>query len=237
MSVVSFDLDGTLLACREPRSRSFERVRSALDASVPIPSVEAYQSAFRTELADRLPGVAHDGPVRRAALDRAFVAAGADVPETTVTAFADAYRRRRLDRLEPIAGALDLLDLLESPVVVTNGPAGLQRGKLRRTGLSPHVDAVAVAGRCGVRKPAPELFGIAFERVNATTPGGVHVGDARPDVDGALAAGLDPIVLRTDGSSPAWVPDDVPVCGSLEGVRRVLEARGVEYKNGSADRF
>lgn len=236
MPVVSFDLDGTLLACREPRARSFERVRSALDVSVPTPSVEAYQTAFRAELADRLPDIARDGPVRRAAFDRAFAAAGTGVPASTIEAFADAYRRRRLERLEPVAGAADLLARVESAVVVTNGPAGLQREKLRRTGLSPHLDSVVVAGRCGARKPDPEPFEIAFERANAATAGGTHVGDTRPDAEGALAAGLDPLVLRTDGSSPTWVPDEVPVCESLDGVRRVLEARGVGYKKETADR-
>ena len=229
MPLVSFDLDGTLVACREARTRSFEAVRSDLEASVPVPSVEAYQEAFRAALADRLPETARDGPVRRAAFDHAFCAAGADVSASTVEAFADAYRRRRLDRIDPVTGALDLLAELDDPVViVTNGPAGLQREKLRITGLSPHVDATVVAGRCGVLKPDPEPFEVAIDRVNASTTDGIHVGDTRPDVEGALAAGLDPIVLRTDGSVPAWVPRDVPVCDSLEGVRRVLDA-GARY--------
>jgi HAD superfamily hydrolase (TIGR01549 family) len=232
MSVVSFDLDETLVTCSEPRERSFEHVRSELDASVPLPAVEAYRTAFREALEGRLPDRAADGPVRRAAFESAFEAVGASVTDSTVEAFADAYRRRRLDRLAPMDGAPGLLGDLSGKrrvLVVTNGPADLQREKLRRTALARSVDAMAVAGRCGVRKPDPELFRVAFERAGATTSGSVHVGDSRSDVEGARAAGLDPILLDTEGRAPpGWLPDGVPVCRSLASVRRTIRdhARG-----------
>jgi HAD superfamily hydrolase (TIGR01509 family) len=226
MPVASFDLDGTLVTGSEPRARAFERVRAELDASVPLPSVAAYRCGYREALDARLPDRAPDAAVRRAAFETAFDAVGASVPDPTVEAFADAYRRRRLDGVRPVDGAADLLAALSEShrlVVVTNGPAALQREKLRRTGLAPDVDAVAVAGRCGVRKPDPELFDVALERVGATTAAATHVGDSRPDVEGARAAGLDPIFLDSGpGAPPEWLPDGVPVCRSLGAVRRTL---------------
>ena len=226
MSVVSFDLDGTLVTCSEPRERSFEHVRAELDTSVPLPSVERYRTAFREALDARLPNRAPDGPIRRVAFSHAFDAVGASVSNSTVEAFADTYRQRRLDQLVPVDGAPGLLtDLSEAHriLVVTNGPADLQWQKIRRTGLVSYVDTMAVAGCCGVRKPDPELFSIAFERAGATMSRSIHVGDSRPDVEGARAAGLAPIFLDTGKRAPPeWLPDGIPVCPSIEAVRRAI---------------
>ncbi|MGM0717712.1 MAG: HAD family hydrolase [Halobacteriota archaeon] len=224
MAVVSLDLDGTLVTCPEPRERSFEHARDEADLSVPLPPVEPYRSAFHESLLGRFPERAPDAPVRRRALRRAFESAGTAVSDADIAAFADAYRRRRLDRLIPMDGAEALLDALSAThavVVVTNGPAELQREKLDRTGLTARVDALAVAGCCGTAKPDPTLFEIAFERAGESMASAVHVGDARFDVEGAIAAGLDPIFLRP-GPVPEWLPADVPTCRSLDAVRRLI---------------
>jgi len=228
MPAVSFDLDGTLVTCAEPRKRSFKKARVGIGEDVPLPAVDAYRTAFREALGSRLPDRAPDTAVRREAFKKVF-AAEAGVSEATAEAFADAYRRRRLDQLIPVSGARTLLSTLpetHSIVVVTNGPAALQGEKLRRTGLFGSVDAMAVAGECGVRKPDPRLFEIAFDRAGAGTTGAIHVGDARPDVEGARAAGLEPILFSPeaggDESTPAWLPDDVSVYGSIDAVGRRL---------------
>lgn len=228
MPAASFDLDGTLVTCGEPRDRSFRNARAEIGENVPLPGIDAYRAAFREALGSRLPDRAPDTAVRREAFKKVF-AAEAGVSESTLEAFADAYRRRRLDRLIQVSGAHTLLTALSetrSVVVVTNGPAALQREKLRRTELFDAVDAVAVAGECGTRKPDPELFEIAFDRVGARTRGAVHVGDARPDVEGARAAGLEPILFSpgVDDSRPVWLSEDVSVCDSLDAIgRRLLD--------------
>ena len=222
MNAVSFDLDGTLVRSAESREQSLAHARRAVDPALPRISVDAYQTAFRAALRERLPNTAREMPVRRAAFERAFDERGRVPPASTLSAFTRAYRRRRLERLEPRAGAVEILSRVRDSggvtLVVTNGPAGLQQEKLERTGLAVHVDAMAVAGRCGAAKPDPHLFDVALDRAAASAGGTIHVGDSVDDVTGARRAGLDPVLLDPDGSGPATTL--TPRCRSLAAVSR-----------------
>jgi len=206
MDAVSFDLDGTLVRSAESREQSIDHARQVVDPALPRVPVDAYQTAFRDALRERLPNTAREMPVRRAAFERAFAERGRVPPAPTLSAFARAYRRRRLERLEQRAGAVEILSSVRESggvtLIVTNGPAGLQREKLERIGLAKHVDAMAIAGRCGAAKPDPKPFEVALDRVDASADGTIHVGDAQEDVTGARRAGLDPVLLDPDGSRP-----------------------------------
>ncbi|MEV0383792.1 HAD family hydrolase [Nonomuraea sp. NPDC050643] len=76
--------------------------------------------------------------------------------------------------------------------IVTNGAAGRQLAKIRRTGLDGMVDGYAISQAEGVRKPAVELFAIAARRCGTDLgEGGWMVGDnLATDIVGARAAGL-----------------------------------------------
>lgn len=222
MDAVSFDLDGTLIHTFESRSVSLECALDAVDPKLPSLSAEVYCDAFREALAEWLPGVAREMPVRRAAFRRTFEAAGCVPEEAVLEAVVLAYRRRRLERMVPRSGAVDLLSRVRRDrpvVVVTNGPAGLQREKLRLTGLESHVDAMVVAGRCGLRKPDPRPFELAFERAGISSRGGYHLGDSSHDIEGARRAGLTPVVLAPDDTLPDGIDESVATCGSLEAFR------------------
>jgi HAD superfamily hydrolase (TIGR01549 family) len=76
--------------------------------------------------------------------------------------------------------------------IVTNGTADNQLGKIQRTGLAEAVDAYALSGIEGIRKPAVGLFEIAAKRCGAAlADGGWMIGDHLvADVEGGHAAGL-----------------------------------------------
>ncbi|RBQ17807.1 HAD family hydrolase [Spongiactinospora rosea] len=79
--------------------------------------------------------------------------------------------------------------------IVTNGMADNQMGKIQQTGLSEIVDALALSGIEGTRKPGRMLFEIAAKRcgmsLTAEGGGGWMIGDSPiADVAGGRAAGL-----------------------------------------------
>ncbi|WP_449063637.1 HAD family hydrolase [Planomonospora algeriensis] len=76
--------------------------------------------------------------------------------------------------------------------IVTNGTADNQLGKIQRTGLAEAVDAYALSGLEGIRKPDVGLFEIAARRCGTSLAGGGWmVGDHLvADIGGGRAAGL-----------------------------------------------
>ncbi|AWS42557.1 HAD family hydrolase [Streptosporangium sp. 'caverna'] len=76
--------------------------------------------------------------------------------------------------------------------IVTNGTADNQLGKIQRTGLVEAVDAYALSGIEGIRKPDTGLFEIAAKRCGVDlADGGWMVGDHLiADIGGGQAAGL-----------------------------------------------
>ena len=67
------------------------------------------------------------------------------------------------------------------------------------------VGVVVDSTRAGVAKPDPAIFGVALEFLGVpASPAVRHVGDSlRSDVDGALAAGLQPVHFDPYGICPA----------------------------------
>ncbi|MEV6868536.1 HAD family hydrolase [Streptosporangium subroseum] len=106
------------------------------------------------------------------------------------------YRRRMpyLVRCRP--EVMDGLSRLRASgwqvAIVTNGTADNQLGKIQRTGLAKVVDAYALSGVEGIRKPDVGLFEIAAKRCGVDlADGGWMVGDHLvTDIGGGQAAGL-----------------------------------------------
>lgn len=106
------------------------------------------------------------------------------------------YRRRMPYlvecRPEVMEGLAELRGAGWKVAIVTNGTADNQLGKIRQTGLAEAVDAYALSGAEGIRKPEVGLFEIAVRRCGmALADGGWMVGDnLAADIAGGRAAGL-----------------------------------------------
>jgi putative hydrolase of the HAD superfamily len=117
------------------------------------------------------------------------------------SAFADA---------RPTLGALHALGL--RLVVVSNWDVSLG-AVLERLGLSEWLDGVVTSAAVGVAKPDPEIFQRGLATVGAGANEAVHVGDSlREDVDGARAAGIEPVLLsRHEAADPLKEPETLTV--------------------------
>jgi FMN phosphatase YigB (HAD superfamily) len=106
------------------------------------------------------------------------------------------YRRRMPQLVYCRPEVLDELARLRAAgwqvAIVTNGMADNQLGKIRNTGLADVVDAWALSGAEGIRKPDIRLFEIAAQRCGVTLDdGGWVIGDNLiADVAGGTGAGL-----------------------------------------------
>lgn len=79
-------------------------------------------------------------------------------------------------------------------------PAALWREELHRLSLDAHLDDAIFCCDSGWRKPAPEIFTLAMERLDTSASHCVFVGDdPRWDVMGPLAAGMDVVLLDRAG--------------------------------------
>lgn len=106
------------------------------------------------------------------------------------------YRRRMPHlvgcRAEVLGGLAQLRRSGWRVAIVTNGTADNQLGKIQQTGLAGAVDAYALSGVEGIRKPDVALFEIAAKRCGMSLAArGWMIGDnLTADIAGGRAAGL-----------------------------------------------
>jgi putative hydrolase of the HAD superfamily len=100
-----------------------------------------------------------------------------------------------------------------SVVVASNWDVALH-DVLGRLALAPLLDGIVTSAEVGARKPEPAVFERALEIAGAPPHAAIHVGDSvEDDVVGALAAGIEPVLLSRDGRMP---PPGVPAIASLD---------------------
>ncbi len=114
-------------------------------------------------------------------------------------------------------------------VVVSNWDVSLEP-TLEALGLMGMLDAVVTSAGVGVAKPAPEVFHAALALLGLPAQDALHVGDDPSlDVAGALAAGVQPVLLRREpmaGELGALGAPGAPEPPGAREPRRAPEVRG-----------
>ena len=94
--------------------------------------------------------------------------------------------------------------------VVSNWDARLPP-LLDRLGFGERFAAIVYSSDVGVEKPDPRIFHAALDRLGVAPHEAVHVGDSvREDVEGALAAGMEPLHLVRPGAPSALRREPAP---------------------------
>jgi putative hydrolase of the HAD superfamily len=103
-------------------------------------------------------------------------------------------------------------------------PAKLWREEIKRLGLASRVDAVVFCGDVGWRKPAPQIFRFALDRLGVRPAESLFVGDdPRWDLAGPRAVGIDAILIDREGALSC--PDERPI-RELGELWQVLDGSG-----------
>ncbi len=105
-------------------------------------------------------------------------------------------------------------------VVLSNWDVSLHE-RLDELGLTPLLDGAVASAELGAAKPDPAAFAHALALAGAEPGRSWHAGDSvEADVQGALAAGVTPVLVARRGE-PA--PSGVAVVAALDGLLSVVE--------------
>jgi len=182
---VAFDLDDTLAVTESDRAALLRRAAERVDVPMTFDRGD-YRAAHRE----------HSGGETRRPVFEALVDGDAE-------AITRAYRESVADALEPVPDAAETVARLRERYrvgLLTDGPDGTQRDKLRRLGWTDSFDAVVVTGAIDAPKPDGDAFAALCEELGTAPGETAYVGDdPERDVAGAAAAGLLPVQVLYDG--------------------------------------
>lgn len=101
-----------------------------------------------------------------------------------------------------IDGALDLIKKLKERyklVIVTNGIASVQRGRLDVSNTTSYFDAIVISEEIGYQKPDVRFFEKALEKANAKKEECLIIGDGlSSDIKGGRDSEIDTLYLHLD---------------------------------------
>jgi phosphoglycolate phosphatase len=174
LTVVAFDLDGTLVDTGADIAAAVNRVRADYGLD-PLPQDEIVG----------LTGLGAETLIERAV--------GRDVPAAT-RRYVDYYAERPAEHAQPYDGVSETLRRLHdrgvAMAVCTNKRGALARAVLSATGLDRYLGAVVAADDVARTKPDPEHLLAALRAIGGEPATALYVGDNEVDVATAQAAGV-----------------------------------------------
>lgn len=226
---VLFDYGLTLVTFTFPRAglmQVLERVRPWLGADAP--DAQTLMRRVVEVIESELPTSGEDEIDYMDLYDRAWRRAGLDVPRRTLYRILD-LEQQCWDRAMRVApDALEALDRLRArglrTAVVSNAPfpPEFMHRQTRLSGIAERVDAVVFSSEVGRRKPAPELYLAALDRLGAEPAETLFVGDrVLEDYDGPRRLGMQAVLCTA--LAREQVRDGVPTILRLADLDEYLD--------------
>jgi phosphoglycolate phosphatase len=215
-----FDLDGTLLD-------------TAPDMAAALNSLRAEESLAALDFAEIRCQVSHGS---NAVVRLGFPDAAGEEFEALRVRFLAIYRLDLASRTRAFPGFETTLTALESAGipwgVVTNKPGWLTDPLLAALGLAGRAGCVVSGDSLPERKPHPRPLLVAAGLLGIDPAECIYVGDARRDIDAALAAGMLPLGARFGYLGPADDPASWPAAAWLDDPRELLPWFGLAADSG-----
>ena len=203
IKAIGFDLFNTLVMA-EPDTlvRAFSRLQESLEENELYPEQEAFKKAYYEAAMMFVQQARKDGRETHnrfwisAALEKFGYHVSPDDPRIAATV--DAYFSVFYDSCRRVPGTKNMLERLKGEVQLgllsnfTHWPAALEI--MDRLGLTPFFDFRLISGELGYRKPHEEVFRKLTGGFDVPKEDIMYVGDdVDADVNGALAAGIQPV--------------------------------------------
>ena len=185
MTLIVFDLDGTLVDSSRDLANAVNAALARIDASAPSLALDLVRSFI--------------GSGARNLVARSLVHAGVALPpEEALPLFLEEYDRRLTEHTRFYPGVAESLDRLAAHplAVLTNKPGDMSRRILDALGAGPRFFRVYGGGDLPSRKPDPEGLLRLMAEAMATPRTTVMVGDSSIDVATGRAAGAWTIGVR-----------------------------------------
>ncbi len=213
MRAVVFDYGQTLVTFTFPRAcllRFLEDVRPILGPGAP--DAQALLGEVLEPIEDLLPSYGEDEVEYLDFYERAWARVGLAVPRETLYGLLDAEQRCWDAAVTVVADALRTLDVLRADglrtAVASNAPfpPEMMRRQLAVNGVAQRMDAIVFSSEVGRRKPAPELYLAALERLQVPPGDALYVGDrVLEDYEGPRRVGMRAVLCTATAGAP---PDD-----------------------------
>jgi HAD superfamily hydrolase (TIGR01509 family) len=213
---VLFDYGLTLVSFSYPRRELLEVLQSVRPWLGPSPpDAETLMRTVLVPLEDGLAALGEDEVDYMAFYESAWRRAGLEVPRDTLWQILDLEQLCWDRALRLAEGALPTLEALSArglkTAVASNAPfpPEMMHRQLRHHGLAERLDAAVFSSEVGRRKPAPELYLAASERLQVPAGETLYVGDrVLEDFEGPRRVGMRAILSRelVAGSPPPGVP-------------------------------
>ncbi len=199
---VLFDYGLTLVSFSYPRAELLgvlDRVRPWLGPAAP--DAEALMSSVLAPLEEQLETLGEDEVDYMAVYERAWRQAGVAAPPDVLYRILDLEQRcwERAVRVAP--GAEVVLERLRAAgrrtAICSNAPfpPEMMHRQLEAVGLAQLVDAAVFSSEVGRRKPAPELYLAALERLGCAPEEALYVGDrVLEDYEGPRRVGMRAVI-------------------------------------------
>ncbi len=188
-----FDADGTLFDFDRAESAAFQRVFCLIGAAFKPDYLAAYRRINHALWQAVEKGEVTPGFVKVRRFELLLEAIG-------VTHSPAAFSARYLDCLaecsELMEHAAEVLQQLHEKyrmAILTNGLQVVQRGRLARSVIRPHIADIVISEEIGFSKPAKGFFDVALARLgNPPRRSALMIGDGwASDIQGAVEYGLD----------------------------------------------